>query len=341
MKKSRALALVPVCALALAAVASVAAAQNASLPSIDRKTSPGVLTASDALSAPAASECTDGTQVDDGTFEDGFTVRNTGDARLVQRLPLTATPARLSRACVCWVTNGDPDISYDLVVYAADGTGGRPGTLLGSVPVTATGVSSTHPTFFGYDLSALDLAIQSDAVYIGARWSSLADPDLFLCGDLSGSTPAAAIWASSDGATWATLQSKAPDAKAVGVRAVFDADGCIPDEDTLCLHNGRFKVEATYETPEGETGAARVEKLTEQTGYLYFFDAANVEAVVKVLDGCGANNRFWVFAGGLTNVRTVITVTDTRTDNRRTYTNPQGRPFQPIQDTNAFPTCSQ
>lgn len=43
--------------------------------------------------------------------------------------------------------------------------------------------------------------------------------------------------------------------------------------------------------------------------------------------------------GALTNVRAVITVRDTLTGATKTYTNPQGTPFQPIQDTSALPTC--
>jgi hypothetical protein len=60
---------------------------------------------------------------------------------------------------------------------------------------------------------------------------------------------------------------------------------------------------------------------------------------VKVLNGCGLKQRFWVFAGGLTDVRAVITVTDTESGAVQTYTNPQGAPFWPIQDTGAFATC--
>jgi hypothetical protein len=41
----------------------------------------------------------------------------------------------------------------------------------------------------------------------------------------------------------------------------------------------------------------------------------------------------------LTNVKTVITVTDSQTGIMKTYTNPQGSPFAPIQDTAAFSTC--
>ncbi|HEY4563258.1 MAG TPA: hypothetical protein VIJ36_09775, partial [Thermoanaerobaculia bacterium] len=73
--------------------------------------------------------------------------------------------------------------------------------------------------------------------------------------------------------------------------------------------------------------------------YFWFFDPANVETIVKVLNGCGLNQRYWVFAGGLTSVQTVITVRDTRTGIAKTYTNPQGTPFQPVQDTSAFMGC--
>lgn len=114
---------------------------------------------------------------------------------------------------------------------------------------------------------------------------------------------------------------------------------CTPGPSTLCLGSGgRFKVEATFDTGS-QQGQAKVVKLTEETGYFWFFNSANVEAVVKVLNACGLNNRFWVFAGGLTDVRTVITVTDTKTGSAKTYTNPRGTPFQPVQDTSALATC--
>jgi hypothetical protein len=48
--------------------------------------------------------------------------------------------------------------------------------------------------------------------------------------------------------------------------------------------------------------------------------------------------RYWTFAGGLTNVNVILTVTDTQTGTIQTHANPQGTPFQPIQDTNAFPS---
>jgi hypothetical protein len=79
--------------------------------------------------------------------------------------------------------------------------------------------------------------------------------------------------------------------------------------------------------------------MTSDTGYLWFFSSANVEVVIKVIDGCGSNGHYWVFAGGLTNVAATITVTDTETGMAKTYTNLQNTAFLPIQDTSAFDTC--
>jgi pseudomonalisin len=114
---------------------------------------------------------------------------------------------------------------------------------------------------------------------------------------------------------------------------------CVASATTLCLLGGRFGVSAAFNAGASGSGAAQVVSLTDDTGYLWFFDAANVETVIKVLDGCGLGGHYWVFAGGLTNVNVVITVTDSQTGDFKTYSNPQGVAFQPLQDTAAFSTC--
>jgi hypothetical protein len=114
---------------------------------------------------------------------------------------------------------------------------------------------------------------------------------------------------------------------------------CVPGSTTLCLNGGRFRVQAAYATAQGLSGNGTAVPETTDTGTFWFFSASNVEAIVKVVSGCSFNQRYWVFAGGLTNVAVTMTVTDTRTGQVRTYTNPQGTPFAPIQDTNAFATC--
>jgi hypothetical protein len=64
---------------------------------------------------------------------------------------------------------------------------------------------------------------------------------------------------------------------------------------------------------------------TADTGFFWFFDPANLELAVKVLDGTAVNGHFWVFFGALTDVRYIVTVFDTRTGAVRNYSNPQGQ----------------
>jgi len=114
---------------------------------------------------------------------------------------------------------------------------------------------------------------------------------------------------------------------------------CVPDATTLCLNNSRFRVTATFLTPQGQSGNGMAVPETTDTGMFWFFSSNNIEAIIKVVNGCVLNSRYWVFAGGLTNVQVVLTVTDTQNGTVRTYTNPQGTAFAPIQDTAAFATC--
>ena len=117
--------------------------------------------------------------------------------------------------------------------------------------------------------------------------------------------------------------------------------GCAASATGLCLDGARFRVGTSWRTPQGDTGEGRAIPLTNDTGYFWFFRPANVEMVVKVLDACVPQfDRFWVFAGGLTNVEVTTTVVDTLTGDVRTYVNPLGTPFRPLQDTDAFATCS-
>jgi len=126
------------------------------------------------------------------------------------------------------------------------------------------------------------------------------------------------------------------DTQHQGAHAFFDNAVLQVSDAALFLNNGQFVVTATWRTGDGNHGQAHAVTLTDDTGYFWFFVASNVEIVTKVLNGCPLNHRFWVFAGGLTNVNTVITVTDTRTQTSKTYTNPLNTAFLPVQDTGAF-----
>jgi hypothetical protein len=121
---------------------------------------------------------------------------------------------------------------------------------------------------------------------------------------------------------------------------VASATGCLQDAATLCLNGARFQVSANWRTPDGTTGHGQAVPFSDDSGYFWFFGPNNVEVVVKALNACSTTvPRFWVFAAGLTDVQVDLTVTDTKTGTVKTYNNPLGRAFQPIQDTGAFATC--
>jgi len=110
---------------------------------------------------------------------------------------------------------------------------------------------------------------------------------------------------------------------------------CTPAARRLCLNNERFAVEAIWRDFSGNTGEGQAVPLTSDTGTFWFFSDANVELVLKVLDGTGINGHYWVFYGALSNVEYTITVTDTVTGAVRTYENPLGE-FGSGGDTEAF-----
>ncbi|HKV12867.1 MAG TPA: PPC domain-containing protein [Thermoanaerobaculia bacterium] len=115
---------------------------------------------------------------------------------------------------------------------------------------------------------------------------------------------------------------------------------CEPGLETLCLNGGRFRVEAEWRDFDGNTGSAKVVPFgSDDSGLLWFFHPENWEVLIKVLDGCGVNQRYWVFAAATTNVEYTIRVTDTETGRMTEYTNPLNRISPAITDTGAFATC--
>jgi hypothetical protein len=292
--------------------------------------------------------CGGGVVYDDGGFESAYSIGDgdPGDSTMVMKFNLPFGTTALDQACICFtrLSGGPASMTFDIVVYNDNGPGGQPGTLVGTQAATASSIPVFGAAaFYGVNLTGSGIALPDTSVYVGARWPG---GSILMCGDRSAGTTQRTNYGSGNlGATWTnlnTLFSTTPP-RAMGIRVDPAGGGgpsvCIPNATTLCLNSDRFKVQATFLTGAGASGNAQVVELTEDTGYLWFFSASNVEVVVKVLNACAFNSRYWVFAGGLTDVRVVMTVTDTNNGTVRTYINPQGTPFQPIQDTSAFATC--
>ena len=117
------------------------------------------------------------------------------------------------------------------------------------------------------------------------------------------------------------------------------AGGCLPSDTRLCLHGGRFAVEAAWATPLGTAGPARAAAArTPDSGLFWFFRPDNWEIQVKVLDGCPLTGHFWVFAAATTNVEYTLSVTDlVGGGSPAVYHHAAGPPAPAITDTLALP----
>ena len=110
------------------------------------------------------------------------------------------------------------------------------------------------------------------------------------------------------------------------------------------LLGGRFEVSVVGFDFVGTPFVGRTAPLaSNDSAVFYFFQPANFELLVKVVNGCGLNSRYWVYYAATTNVDFTLTVTDTFVAppfNTRTYHNTIGtQQATSVADTNAFGNC--
>ena len=121
---------------------------------------------------------------------------------------------------------------------------------------------------------------------------------------------------------------------------VTPSEPCVPSATKLCLNGGRFHVTVRWRDYTGTRGDGQAVTETDDSGLFWFFNADNLEMLVKVLDGCTINDHFWVFAAATTDVEYELTVRDATTGTSRTYQNPLGVASPAITDTSALAVCS-
>ncbi|MEM9595842.1 MAG: hypothetical protein AAGD06_16340 [Acidobacteriota bacterium] len=109
--------------------------------------------------------------------------------------------------------------------------------------------------------------------------------------------------------------------------------------DGVLLTGDRFRVEVDWRDFDGGRGAATLAVRSPDSAVFYFFDENNWELMVKVLDACGVNGHFWVFAAATTNLEYTLRITDTANGTVKTYSNPLGTAAAAVTDTGAFATC--
>jgi len=110
----------------------------------------------------------------------------------------------------------------------------------------------------------------------------------------------------------------------------------------LCLLN-RFSISARWRTDPAGTltnGQAQVAGVANAgSGLFQFFSPDNWEIMVKALNGCGLNNRYWIFSAATTNVFYRMDIFDIRAGRQKIYFNYPGPPAPAVTDVNAFATC--
>src|SRR6185295_2566384 len=110
---------------------------------------------------------------------------------------------------------------------------------------------------------------------------------------------------------------------------------CAAGAQNLCLLGSRFRVTVRWRTSSANGSGTAVPD-SDQTGLFWFFDAANVELIVKMFDARPVTPTYWAFYGGLSDVEYWITIADTQTGATQTYHNEQGS-LCGNADVNAFP----
>ncbi len=218
-------------------------------------------------------------------------------------------------------------------------------------------------TNVGFTVTVTDTKLERSRQYTNADLTAappVQDTAAFSCTTGSDVAPAGAS-ADADDAT-ATVTgaaaaaailpaAMAPPQSAASAATTADAAGtpgeragCATTSTALCI-NGRFLLKSTYKTAQGGglSGSGQAIALqnlgVSQGGLFWFFGATNPEMLIKVIDGCAVDNKYWVFYAATTNVGFTVTVTDTSDNKTVTYKNTDGVAAAPIQDTSALP-CS-
>ncbi len=133
---------------------------------------------------------------------------------------------------------------------------------------------------------------------------------------------AVAAWASGPFTSLVDPPPPSQDGNGFGIFGQrFTLATCALGSGQLCL-DGRFRVAVRFTDPRnGQAASGTPVPLTGDTGAFWFFAPANLELVVKVIDGRAVNGHFWVFHGALSDVGYTITVTDSVTGAQRAYHN--------------------
>jgi len=224
--------------------------------------------------------------------------------------------------------------SISLTAHRGAFDGPRIGTTQTQTVNVSTSETAVIFDFGGAPVTPGDtIAFTQTAVPIGVGGSLLYDEGIGPCNGVF----------ETEGTT-APLDTVRNHAVGLSISQLDAGSACVPSDTALCL-DGRFLVTASFHTTQngGQSGAAQAITLNPlgaiHGGLFWFFSPTNPEMLVKVIDGCAVNDRFWAFLAADTNVGYTVTIADTQTGKTKTYINPDLTAALPVQDTSALRSC--
>lgn len=110
---------------------------------------------------------------------------------------------------------------------------------------------------------------------------------------------------------------------------------CAPSDTTACLlTNNRMKVRVDIDSGEAEVVAS-----SKSLARFDVLDPGFAELSVRINNGCGVNDHYWVTILGATTEGFTVRVVDTQIGSEYSYTNPTGVFFSGAEDRTAFKDC--
>jgi hypothetical protein len=131
--------------------------------------------------------CDDGVKYDDGKLETG--IASISNANFVMLIEAPSYPAKLETLCIAWLKESfRRNVSFDVLIWAADGEKGGPGALLYRIPGLWASRITRKGEFYTYDVRAHSIIIDGP-VFIGPYWDPPAWDAVYLGEDDGPRTP--------------------------------------------------------------------------------------------------------------------------------------------------------